>query len=190
MQYSIEDIKIPVTLPVYRTIIPPEDYNLKEIIEDYRKENEEIAYRSNVKAWHSDWNTHKKDSRFQPIIDRAIDVCEYINREYINILLKLECYEFWAAQYQRTEYALPHRHYPVDWACVYYVELEDNSSPIVFLNDPSALEGFPIAVKPGMMLFFPGHMYHGVPPTQGKRTVLAMNLVKNFPDGEGYNIQK
>ena len=37
-----------------------------------------------------------------------------------------------------------------------------------------------IIPKSGMLVVWPGTLYHSVPPTDGKRTVLAMNLlVKN-----------
>ena len=76
----------------------------------------------------------------------------------------------WIAQYDKGDHAERHYHYPLDWSAVYYINVEDNASPIIFGED--------VKVQPenNMMLLFPGWLNHRVPKTKSKRTLIAMNF--------------
>ena len=78
----------------------------------------------------------------------------------------------WIAQYDKGDHAERHYHYPLDWSAVYYINVEDNASPIIFGED--------VKVQPenNMMLLFPGWLNHRVPKTKSKRTLIAMNFNK------------
>ena len=52
------------------------------------------------------------------------------------------------------------------------MNVEKESSPIIFGEND---EVYP---KKDMMLIFPGWLNHRVPPTKGKRTVVAMNFFR------------
>ena len=53
---------------------------LKKIISDFRKEYPE-SDNSNVKAWHSHFDTHYKEPRFRILIDRIMDA----SRNFIKV---------------------------------------------------------------------------------------------------------
>ena len=54
--------------------IPPPPRHLED---DITKSNT-----SNVKAWHSDWNTHEINPKFQPILDRTLNAVNFINKNF------------------------------------------------------------------------------------------------------------
>ena len=171
---------------VFDDIIVP---NLETLIQDYRRNNPE-THRSNVKAsWRSDWKIHEQHHEFQPLIDKVIDKLEMVSEVYygprigsdyvsfsdkspIRNLVKYSCSNFWIMQYERGNYALKHSHFPSDFSCAYYVNVDPHCSPLVF---ESRLEVEP---KEGRLILFDGNLQHEVPPTKSKRTVISMNFLK------------
>ena len=80
-------------------------------------------------------------------------------------------HDMWVNIYEKGDHTVLHNHFPFDYSCCYYVDIEENSSPIMF---PPGLEIFP---KNDMLVVFPGNLYHEVLPTNAKRIVITMNLV-------------
>ena len=78
--------------------------------------------------------------------------------------------------YEQGDYTKSHAHFPCPYVASYYVETSSDSAPIHF----DGSQTLKIIPESGMLVVWPGTLYHSVPPTKGKRTVLAMNLlVKN-----------
>tara|TARA_B100001250_G_scaffold398176_1_gene406097 strand:- start:611 stop:1108 length:498 start_codon:yes stop_codon:yes gene_type:complete len=140
--------------------------NLKNIISDFRKKYPE-SDTSNVKAWHSHFDTHKKEPKFNILIDRIMDA----SRDFIKIKCNLYPLNFWVMEYGKGNYAVKHNHWPATLSGIYYIDVEENSSPIIFEND------FVIKPKNGMLLLFPSIVDHEVPPSKGKRIVASINLL-------------
>ena len=138
---------------------------LKKIISDFRKEYPE-SDNSNVKAWHSHFDTHVKEPKFNILIDRVMDA----SKDFINIKCNLYLLNFWVMEYEKGNHAVKHNHWPATLSGVYYIDVEENSSPIIFENN------FVIKPKNGMLLLFPSIVNHEVPPTKGKRIVASFNL--------------
>jgi hypothetical protein len=82
----------------------------------------------------------------------------------------------WGVSYLYSDSANLHDHYPATWSCVYYLDVPENSSPLIF---PSPN----IKVKPweGLLLIFPGNIAHCVPPstTNKSRVAVSANLYIN-----------
>ena len=172
-----------MALPVYTTKLDIDNERLKKIILLHRKRYPETN-KSNVKAWHSDYKTHLKDFRFQPFIDEIINNIRRIKQYdptfcgFAGFEKTLHLRDFWINMYDGNgiHHAVKHQHFPCPYAATYYVETEENSAPILF----HGLKNLKIVPESGTLVVWPGFIYHSVPPTQGKRTVLAMNLlVKN-----------
>ena len=92
---------------------------------------------------------------------------------------------FWSAEYTEGNYARKHGHYPSDWAVVYYIEVEENASPLRFADR------LDVVPEEGMLVLFPGILEHRVKPTTGRRVCAAMNLHKlpvNFEKAPTDNI--
>ena len=138
---------------------------LKKIISDFRKEYPE-SDNSNVKAWHSNFDTHVKEPKFNILIDRVMDA----SKDFINIKCNLYLLNFWVMEYEKGNYTVKHNHWPATLSGIYYIDVEENSSPIIFENN------FVIKPKNGMLLLFPSIVNHEVPPTKGKRIVASFNL--------------
>ena len=159
--------------PVFTTFLNHSSEEIKSIKENiikYRKENPK-SNESNVKAWHSDYNTHDLTKCFDDINRRIMYECDNILNKFNNTNDRLLLHNMWVNIYEKGDGTVLHNHFPrCDYSCCYYVDIEENSSPIKF---PPKLEIFP---KNDMLVIFASNVYHEVPPTNGKRTVIAMNL--------------
>ena len=138
---------------------------LKKIISNFRKEYPE-SDNTNVKAWHSHFDTHVKEPKFNILIDRVMDA----SKDFINIKCNLYLLNFWVMEYEKGNHTVKHNHWPATLSGIYYIDVEENSSPIIFENN------FVIKPKNGMLLLFPSIVNHEVPPTKGKRIVASFNL--------------
>ena len=158
--------------PVFTTFLnqsSEEIRNIKERIIEYRKENPK-SNKSNVKAWHSHYETYRHTNCFDDINGRIMCECDIILNKFNNTKQRLLLYNMWVNIYEKGDYTALHNHFPGDYSCCYYVDIEENSSPIKF---PPKLEIFP---KNDMLVIFPGNLFHEVLPTSGRRIVIAMNL--------------
>ena len=170
---KVDTLTAEINLPIYKFsyYVP----NILNMVNDYRRNNPtSFNSDSHLSSWRSDWKTHKKDSRFNVLIDFTIETLEQIHKDLFHSEREFACIEMWIAQYDKGDHAERHYHYPLDWSAVYYINVEDNTSPIIFGED--------IRVQPenNMMLLFPGWLNHRVPKTQGKRTLIAMNFDKTW----------
>jgi len=136
---------------------------------------------SNVKAWHSKYNTHEITNVFDPLIDVALNECYNISREFFACNIKTG-YRFvvnnlWLAMYENSDHTLIHHHFPYQFAACYYVDVKDDSSPITFgvNNDTTSIQP-----ETGMLLIWNGIVPHQVAPTNNERTCICMNM-DNIP---------
>ena len=156
---------------------------LKQVILEHRQKFPETT-KSNVKAWHSSWTTHYENPRFRPLIDLTLDACKFISEVYYEQNdLELKVINFWAMMYEDTEWTKRHSHFPSDFACCYYVDVEPGCAPVIFesvqkdgVNDNNQ----PLTIQPenGMLLIWPAMLHHEVPPTKGRRMCISMNIDK------------
>ena len=78
--------------------------------------------------------------------------------------------ESWGIIYDKGQGVEPHNHYPYALSFSYYVNMPEGSSPLVFEHDK-------VEMKEGQIIFFQGHVYHMVPPSDvSGRSVLAGNI--------------
>ena len=139
---------------------------LKKIILEFRKKYPE-SDNSNVKAWHTHFDTHKKEPKFNILLDKILKK----SQEFLEVNFNLHLLNFWVMEYEKGNHAIRHNHWPATLSGVYYIDVEENSSPIIFENN------FTIEPKNGMLLLFPSMVYHEVPPSKGKRIVASFNLI-------------
>jgi hypothetical protein len=147
-----------------------DNQNLKDKILQYRKENPE-SWTSNVYAWHTPFKTHRHTDIFKDIVD-------LITQKSNSALVTHQFYRYdvdecWAAIYEENDYTGPHKHLPNPYAFVYYVEADNNSSPLIFE------ENYIVHPKTGMLVVFSGDATHFVPKVTGnnRRIVIAGNLL-------------
>jgi len=171
-QSSFEVKEISRSLPIFTTHLP-DDGILKSIISNHR-ERFPNSTESNVKAWHSDWDTHKINPQFQYFVDLVESACTFLCHEHFKVgkEVRMKCENMWAMEYKEGDYAEEHDHFPSVLSCAYFVDVEDNSSPLI-------IEGLEIKPENGLLVIFPGLLRHKVDPTHGPRTVISMNFRSN-----------
>ena len=74
--------------------------------------------------------------------------------------------------YEQSDYTKIHTHFPASFAACYYVDVEDDCSPITF----GAHDELSIQPKNGMLLVWLALLPHRVAPTKKKRTCICMNI--------------
>ena len=175
-------------IPIFTTILPNHvEFNkyLKQVILEHRQNNPEST-KSNVKAWHSSWTTHKENPKFQPLADIVLDACKFISRGYFQCqTTEYSILNFWAMMYEEGEHTIRHSHYPSDFSAVYYVDVEPGCAPVLFevpKNDGvnNKCETLTIQPENGMLAIWPAILHHEVPPTKGRRMCISMNIEKKY----------
>ena len=147
---------------------------LRDIANNYKIENEEKFYRSNlhmkssVKSWCSPYSTHELTDKFREYENIIVSHCENV------ISKKLKVKDFWIAKYSEGNYALPHSHGTGNiedvLSGIYYIAIEENASPIIFDGHK------PIRPENDMLIIFNPDIMHRVPRTKGKRLLVSFNL--------------
>ena len=155
---------------------------LKEVILEHRQNNPE-SIKSNVKAWHSSWVTHDENPKFQPLIDMTLNACKFISQGFYECDTDYHVLNCWAMMYEDTEWTKRHSHFPSDYACCYYVDVEPDCAPIIFESvqkDGVHDNNQPLTLQPqnGMLAIWPAILHHEVPPTKGRRMCISMNIEK------------
>ena len=164
--------------PIYDVQLDLDNEKLIKIIAEHRLKYPQGEV-SNVHAWRSSYKTHEINNNFDPFISQILDaidkVREFDTRNFSNLSKVIyDVQDFWALMYGDGDHTIDHTHFPYTWALTYYAYVEENSSPVQFRT---------LKIKPrsGMLLLWPGSLFHSVPHTKGKRIAVAANLmVKNF----------
>ena len=151
--------------------------DIKEKIINYRYENPIPNMKLTIEgrgAWRSDYQTWKKTHDFDSIFKSINDEINLIVNNFNNTDFKYFYYDAWFNMYEVGGYAIKHCHLGADLSSCYYVDVEENCSPIKF---PPNLEIIP---KNDMLVIFGGNLYHQVDPTKGKRMCISMNFHDRF----------
>ena len=133
---------------------------------------------SNVQArYMSPWKSHLITDKFEPIIKLMSELIyktciDHYKMDLTALNYELMVADCWCAIYDQGDSAVPHNHFPSDFATVVYLEMATHSAPIVFSN---TLE---VRSRSATALLFPGSLLHHVPPTDGRRVIVAINFIK------------
>ncbi len=170
--FDNQDIKI--SLPIFLSKINPNDNILKMahqgLLEEFEKKYPSIE--SNVKSkFTSSWFSHKENYKFTPLVNFIESCCNEIVKNYFKQDWTVECNNCWGSIYEKNDFAVEHNHFPNHLGACVYLDLEENSSNIMFDNTE-------VHVENGTVIIFPGIINHQVLPTKGKRVVVAINLNK------------
>mgnify|MGYP000001557948 FL=1 len=155
----------------------PQALELAKLAVDELREKHPDSTPSNVKAvYMSSWKSHLLTDKFGPLIQVVSDKIKEASRLHLSTDLAALNYDLavadcWCAVYDKYNYTVPHTHMPTTFSAVVYLEMDTGSSPIVFNNS--------VAANPtsGTLVFFPGHLLHHVPATEGKRIIVVINFL-------------
>jgi hypothetical protein len=177
---SMMQFRAPATLPVFRWEISLQAPQIRlawQAIQELRQSHPQSPV-SNVKATYmSPWKSHLLNAKLGPLCQLVIQLAGEASMLYWKAKpedLQFKIWDCWAAIYEQADFTQNHSHYPADLSCVVYLEAQPGCAPIVFDNqtryDPT----------PGSIVIFPGNLNHLVPKTEGKRTIIAINLHKGI----------
>lgn len=170
---QIEYRSVSKELPIFTTNIGnyTEALSLaaQAIFEEQRKNPTPMV--SNVKAKYvSNYSSHILNPKFQPLIDIVLSFCKEISKTFFNHEIKFKIYNCWGMIYEPGDYAVRHSHFPSTFAAVVYLDVSDDSAPIVFEDDLT------VVPASGSLIVFPGILHHEVPKTDARRLVISMNI--------------
>ena len=177
---NVKKISVPVNLPVFCCDISSHTEEIllaKEAIAELRITHPESTA-SNVKATYSSpYKSHLINAKLTPLTGLVLNAAKEASKQYLTcdlekINVDLFVADCWCSIYEQSDETIPHNHFPSDFSAVVYLEAEPNCAPIVFANS--------ILVQPvnNSLVLFPGILEHHVPPTNGRRVIVAMNLFK------------
>ena len=135
------------------------------------KEHYPEGVESNVKAWRSDWFTHRTTKVFDPLVNIMVSACEYVSDVYYNNFTEYQAYNFWVMVYDEGNYTEEHHHFPSEFSCVYYVDVDKGCAPLI-------IEGETIQPENGLLVLFPSILDHSVPETKGRRIAASGNFIQ------------
>ena len=165
-----------LSLPIFQYSFP--QLITKKTCKQYRKSFPQ-SNTSNIQAWHSGYNTHKQTNVFNALMDVTLAGCADMSKAYFKTLpigrFKYVVENLWLAMYQQSDYTKIHTHFPAPFAACYYVDVEDDCSPITY----GANDELSIQPENGMLLIWLGLLPHRVVPTNKKRTCICMNINMN-----------
>jgi hypothetical protein len=148
----------------------------KLAVEELRDKHPDSTPSNVMAVYMSPWKSHLLTDKFGPLIQIVSDKIKEASKRHLSTDLAALNYDLavadcWCAVYERSNYTIPHTHMPTTFSAVLYLEMDTGSSPIVFNNS--------VAANPtsGTLVFFPGHLLHHVPATEGKRTIVVINFL-------------
>ena len=173
---------IPVQMPVFSCSLEPQKAAMalaREAIDELRALNPQSIQSNVISKYVSPWNSHELNPKFGPLCNIVLEVARTVSRSYLSanfdaINVDYFVKDCWGIIYEEADYTIRHNHFPSDMSCAIYLEAEPNCAPIVFDN------GLCVQPQDGLLVMFPGIMYHEVPKTPGRRVVVSMNLFKTI----------
>jgi len=149
----------------------------REAVTDLRSAHPESTPSNVMATYMSPWKSHLMTDKLNPLINLMSELImkisvDFYTRDLAQLNFRLAVADCWGAIYEAGDYSGLHHHFPSDFASVVYLDVEDHASPIVFAN---SLEVHP---KSATAIVFPGMLEHHVPPTNGRRVIIAINFIK------------
>ena len=177
---QIRSVEVATEIPVFMCDLTPVKPVLdlaKEALYELQVSHPQTT-ESNVKAHYmSPWHSHLLTDKFKPLTDSALNIAREVSKTNLSanltaLNMDLVVTDCWGVIYDRADYTQKHNHFPSEFSCVVYLDVDENSAPIIF--------GGKLAIKPkpNMLVMFPGILMHEVPATEGRRIVVAMNMNK------------
>jgi hypothetical protein len=157
--------------PVYKVLsieLPISNEYRRECIQEIEKIGDQQNKSTNVKGLMTSWKIFEQSNQFNNLIEQIADCISEVHNTPKKRFSLAEC---WGSIFEKEDYADEHDHLGKDYSFVYYLEVEEGASDIVFTK-----ANYKIPINAGKLLVFPSHMVHSVPPTKGRRVILAGNL--------------
>ena len=168
IQHNFKTIK-PQSIFVTDVVDPVMNEDIVKVI---RKSGDKQDYKTNVKAYMTDWDISNKPG-FKQLTKHIISITKYLSEKYYHRKdTKLRIDNMWGMIYKRDEYAMVHDHWPSIWSGVYYINVPDNGgSDLYFPQLKTSL-----SPKENQMVIFDGYLRHGVKPNKSDKERIAVSF--------------
>ena len=155
---------------------PQMDKELKKVIDKYGDKQD---HKTNVKAQMTDWKMWHEPS-FKKLAIIVLNMSKQMSHSKYNFKLEPQISTLWGMKYKSGEKAITHDHWPSLWSFVYYITAP-KGAPGLFFPEMGE-QGAEKTIKPGLLIFFEGHVKHGVRPTKfkGSRYAVSGNIKEKF----------
>ena len=172
LQHNFETIK---PESIFTSIIEDDEMN-KNIIEQIRKTGDVQDYKTNVKAYMTNWDMRGKPG-FDKLEKIIMDMVNYLSKIYYNRPINPRVENLWGMIYKKGDYAMVHDHWPSLWSGVYYIEVPNNSGDLFFPQLKQTM-----APKKNQMIVFEGKTRHGVRESLSdkERIAVSFNVKENI----------
>lgn len=170
---KIELKTISKELPIFTTNISNHPEVLKlaaEAIFDLKRKTPESIQSNVVANYVSSWSSHLESPKLQPLCNLVLSFCNEISKNYYKADITFKVFNCWGMIYEGGDYTKKHSHFPSAFAAVVYIDVDENSAPIVFE------EQFTFVPTTGSLVVFPAFIEHEVPKTNSKRIAVSMNI--------------
>jgi hypothetical protein len=176
----ISTLKTQTELPVFVCELAAIQVHLdlaRQALDELRLAHPETTPSNVHAAYMSPWKSHHLNAKLLPLCESAVTIAhscsQMINAVALPSLnMELMVSDCWGAIYEQSDFAARHNHFPADFSVVIYLEADANCAPIIFSGDRV------FQPQAGKMVVFPGILDHEVPASDGRRVVIAMNLLK------------
>lgn len=151
----------------------------QQLIEAIEKEGNRNISESNLSANRTRWQMYEEGGEGSQAFQQLCEIaCQFSLEHSPRNDWQAIVTSCWGAIYEPGDFARPHDHWPSTWSFVYYLEVGESPSPLVFTNAQRA-----IAPKENMLCLFPGWVMHEVPTQQGasRRIMVAGNISPKTP---------
>ena len=177
---QIRTVEVAAETPVFicdLSLIKPQLDLARMAIEELRVSHPDTTQSNVQSVYMIPWHSHLINNKFKPLTDSAVTIAQEVSRTHLSanqpaLNMGLVVTDCWGAIYEKSDYTKRHNHFPAEFSCVIYLEVHENSAPIIFSGK------LHVQPKPNMMVLFPGILQHEVPATDGRRVVVAMNMNK------------
>ena len=178
--------------PVYLTEMEDHVNPSRQEIYDAIKNNLKTNVLENVYANSTGWRLDKQSDTIFTVVESMEQALSEIISEMTNggktvdnIRFEFNLLNCWGVIYNEGDSVKSHYHYPCVMSQVYYVNVESNSSPLIFTD-----LDVEITPESGMLVTFPSYLMHTIPPLKkgDQRVVIATNwLFSERKQGAGSN---
>jgi hypothetical protein len=178
---NIQTTYVPTQLPIFRVdlrkLLTPHLNLAKEAIAELCETHPQSPESNVYATYMSPWKSHLLNAKLTPLCDSIVTIAKLVSQQVLSanldaLQMQLIVSDCWGIIYENADYTRLHNHFPAEYGCAIYLEADEGCAPIIFAGHHA------IQPEAGTAVIFPGILNHEVPANTGKRTVLAINLVK------------
>lgn len=166
--------KVSIDQTILQTIYPGHSFYKDKWIEIIKGIGDKMNRSTNIKGSMTEYEELLNHSEFDPLKDFAISIAE--EHPYHNVdTLDCKIDNMWGAIYNKGDHAVPHWHNPYNYSFVYYLQSNENSSPLCFTDSTNQ---FYIPPTESSFVLFPAYLFHHVPQQKddADRIIIAGNI--------------